>query len=124
MKLKRTGFQGGKSALIVSMMKYQEMEGIMENKDISVNPAERLLLISHSLQSIIVRKMLSNGCNMPRKSHKRGVKGSFSRKTEKRKRGISKEQVCVLCAMDRIGLEKQYMYKLCKIFVIFKLYDI
>jgi transposase-like protein len=40
---------------------------------------------------------------MPRKSHKRGVKGSFSSKTEKRKRGISKEQVCVLCAMDRTG---------------------
>ncbi len=40
---------------------------------------------------------------MPRKAHKRGVKGSFSSKTEKRKRGISKEQVCVLCAMDRTG---------------------
>jgi transposase-like protein len=40
---------------------------------------------------------------MPRKSHNRGVKGSFSSKTEKRKRGISKEQVCVLCAMDRTG---------------------
>jgi transposase-like protein len=40
---------------------------------------------------------------MPRKSHMRGVKGSKSSKTEKRKRGISKEQVCVLCAMDRVG---------------------
>lgn len=39
---------------------------------------------------------------IPRRSHKRGVKGSFSSNTEKRKRGISKEQVCVLCAMDRI----------------------
>lgn len=65
MKLKRTGFQGGKSALIVDMMKYSEMESIMESKDISVNPAKRLLLISHSLQSIIARKMLSNGYNMP-----------------------------------------------------------
>jgi transposase len=35
---------------------------------------------------------------MPRKAHKRGVKGSYSSKDEKRKRGISKEQVCVLCA--------------------------
>ncbi len=40
---------------------------------------------------------------MPRKSHERGVKGSFSKKTEKRKRGISKEQICVICAMDRTG---------------------
>ncbi|URZ03353.1 hypothetical protein CLAUR_033990 [Clostridium felsineum] len=40
---------------------------------------------------------------MPRNSHMRGVKGSKSNKTEKRKRGISKEQVCVLCAMDRVG---------------------
>ncbi|WP_432409202.1 IS1595 family transposase [Wukongibacter sp. M2B1] len=32
---------------------------------------------------------------MPRKSRKRGTKG--------RKRGISNEQVCVLCAMDRVG---------------------
>jgi hypothetical protein len=40
---------------------------------------------------------------MPRKAHKRGVKGSYSSKDEKRKRGISKEQVCVLCAMDRTG---------------------
>lgn len=65
MKLKRTDFQRGKSALIVNMMKYPEMEGIMENKDISANPAERLLLISHSLQSIIARKMLNSGYNMP-----------------------------------------------------------
>lgn len=40
---------------------------------------------------------------MPRKAHKRGVKGSRSNKDEKRKRGISREQVCVLCAMDRTG---------------------
>ena len=40
---------------------------------------------------------------MPRKARMRGVKGSKSSKTEKRKRGISKEQVCVLCAMDRVG---------------------
>lgn len=40
---------------------------------------------------------------MPRKSHKRGAKGSLSSKAEKRKRGISNEQVCVLCAMDRAG---------------------
>jgi ISXO2 transposase-like protein len=40
---------------------------------------------------------------MPRKAHKNGVKGSRSSKTEMRKRGISKEQVCVLCAMDRTG---------------------
>lgn len=40
---------------------------------------------------------------MPRKAHKRGVKGSKSSKNEKRKRGISKEQVCVLCAIDRTG---------------------
>ena len=40
---------------------------------------------------------------MPRKAHKRGVKGSYSSKDEKKKRGISKEQVCVLCAIDRTG---------------------
>lgn len=40
---------------------------------------------------------------MPRKARMRGAKGSKSSKTEKRKRGISKEQVCVLCAMDRVG---------------------
>lgn len=40
---------------------------------------------------------------MSRRVHKRGVKGSYSSKDEKRKRGISKEQVCVLCAMDRTG---------------------
>lgn len=40
---------------------------------------------------------------MPRISHKRGGKGSRSDKNEKRKRGISEEQVCVLCAKDRIG---------------------
>lgn len=40
---------------------------------------------------------------MPREPHKRGVKGSRSSKDEKRKRGISKEQVCVLCAIDRVG---------------------
>jgi len=40
---------------------------------------------------------------MPRKVHKRGIKGSYSNKDEKRKRGISREQVCVLCAMDRTG---------------------
>lgn len=32
-----------------------------------------------------------------------GVKGSRSSKNEKRKRGVSKEQVCVLCAIDRVG---------------------
>ncbi len=41
--------------------------------------------------------------SLPWKVHKRGIKGSFSSKDEKRKRGISKEQVCVLCAMDRAG---------------------
>lgn len=40
---------------------------------------------------------------MPRKAHERGVKGSRNNKEEKRKRGISQEQVCVLCAEDRIG---------------------
>lgn len=42
---------------------------------------------------------------MPRKSRRRGVKGSWNSKKnkEKRKRGISKEQVCVLCAIDRTG---------------------
>ena len=40
---------------------------------------------------------------MPREPHKRGVKGSKSSKDEKRKRGVSKEQVCVLCAIDRVG---------------------
>lgn len=56
-EVKENRFSRGRSALIVSMMKYPEMESTMENKDISVNPAERLLLISHTLQSIIVRKM-------------------------------------------------------------------
>lgn len=36
---------------------------------------------------------------MPRKARKRGVKGSNSN-GEKRKRGISREQVCVLCAKE------------------------
>lgn len=40
---------------------------------------------------------------MPRKPHKRGVKGSRSNDGEKRKRGISNQQVCVLCAIGRIG---------------------
>ncbi len=40
---------------------------------------------------------------MPRNAHKSGVKGSQRNKTEKRKRGISKEQVCILCAIDRVG---------------------
>ena len=40
---------------------------------------------------------------MPRKAHKRGVKGSRSSKDERLKRGISKEQICVLCAIDRTG---------------------
>ncbi|MBL4937800.1 IS1595 family transposase [Clostridium sp. YIM B02515] len=40
---------------------------------------------------------------MPRKAHKTGVKGSRNGKTEKLKRGISKEQICVLCAIDRAG---------------------
>ncbi len=64
-EVKENRFSGGKSALIVEIMKYPEMESIMQSKDISVNPVERLLLISHSLQSIIARKMLSNGYNMP-----------------------------------------------------------
>lgn len=76
MKLRKTGFQGGRPALIVDMMKYPEMKSIKKSKDISVSSAERLLLILHSLQSIIAVKM---------------------------KRGISKEQACVLCAMDRTG---------------------
>lgn len=38
MKLRKIGFQGGRSALIASMMKYPEMESLTENKDISVNP--------------------------------------------------------------------------------------
>ncbi|URZ14610.1 hypothetical protein CLFE_006070 [Clostridium felsineum DSM 794] len=32
-----------------------------------------------------------------------GVKGSRRSKNEKRKIGVSKEQVCVLCAIDRVG---------------------
>lgn len=40
---------------------------------------------------------------MPRKAHKRGAKGSHSSDDEKRKRGISNQQVCVMCAMDRMG---------------------
>lgn len=64
MKLRKTGFQGEKSALIVNMMKCPETESTTESKDISVNPAERLLLILHSLRSIIARKILINGYNM------------------------------------------------------------
>ncbi len=45
----------------------------------------------------------SRNFSMPRKPHKRGVKGSKPNKGEKRKRGISSQQVCVLCATDRIG---------------------
>jgi len=47
------------------MMKYPEMESITESKDISVSHAKEHLLILHYPQSIIVRKMLSNGYNMP-----------------------------------------------------------
>lgn len=64
MKLRKTDFQEGKSALIVGMMKYPEMESIRENNDISANPVIRPLQILHFLQSIIERKMLSNGYNM------------------------------------------------------------
>lgn len=45
----------------------------------------------------------SKNFTMPRESRKRGAKGSKSSKGQKRKRGISNEQVCVLCAMDRVG---------------------
>lgn len=45
----------------------------------------------------------STAFTMPREPHKRGVKGSRSSADEKRKRGISQEQVCVLCAIDRVG---------------------
>lgn len=40
---------------------------------------------------------------MPRNAHKRGTKGSHSSDGEKRKRGISIQQVCVMCAMDGMG---------------------
>jgi transposase-like protein len=52
---------------------------------------------------------------MPRKAHKRGLTNSWKSKSEeekqeqeqdkedKRKRGISNDQVCVMCAMDRMG---------------------
>ena len=40
---------------------------------------------------------------MPREPHMRGPKGSRSNKDEKRKSGISSQQVCVLCAIDRVG---------------------
>lgn len=62
MKLRKTDFQGGKSVLIVDMMKYPEMESIAESKDISASSAERLLQTLHFPQS---RRMLSNGYNMP-----------------------------------------------------------
>lgn len=65
MKLKKTDFQEGKLVLIVGMMKYPEMASARESNDISTNPGERLLLTLHFLQSIIARKMLSNGYNMP-----------------------------------------------------------
>ena len=45
----------------------------------------------------------STSFTMPRKPRKRGSKGSQNSKGSKRKRGISNEQVCVLCAMDRVG---------------------
>jgi hypothetical protein len=65
MKLRKPGFQGGKYAPIANMMKYSEVGNITESKDISVNPAERLLLTLHVLQNIIARKMLNNGYSMP-----------------------------------------------------------
>ncbi|WP_315077495.1 IS1595 family transposase [uncultured Clostridium sp.] len=40
---------------------------------------------------------------MPRRPHKRWVKGSRSSEDEPRRRRISRNQVCVLCAMDREG---------------------
>lgn len=41
---------------------------------------------------------------MPRKAYKRGVKQDTSNpKKEKRKRGLSKEQISVMCAIDRSG---------------------
>lgn len=39
---------------------------------------------------------------MPRKSYHRGIKGPNS-DGEKRRRGISNDQICVVCAIDRIG---------------------
>lgn len=64
MKLRKTDFQGGKSALIARMMKYPEMESITESKDISVSLVERPLLTLHVLQSITARKMLISGYYM------------------------------------------------------------
>ena len=40
---------------------------------------------------------------MPREHHMRGPKGSRSNTDKKRKRCILNQQVCVLCAVDRVG---------------------
>lgn len=45
-------------------MKYPEMGSITENKNISANPAKRLLPTLRFLQSIIEKKMSINGYNM------------------------------------------------------------
>lgn len=47
--------------------------------------------------------ILELGFIMPRKPHKRCVKGSKSDKNETRKRCISNQQICALCAEDRTG---------------------
>lgn len=41
--------------------------------------------------------------SLPRQSYKRGVKGSQPDLGVKRKKGISNDQVCVVCALDRTG---------------------
>lgn len=40
---------------------------------------------------------------MPRKPYKRGPKSKPSNQEDKKKRGISKNQVSVMCVTDRLG---------------------
>ncbi len=53
-------------------------------------------------ESFMENHKKSKVLKMPRTSRKRGLKGKNSSKV-KRKRGISSELVCVVCAKDRVG---------------------
>jgi len=59
-RLKRTDSPREKSAPTVGMRKYQEMASSIANKDISVSPAERPLLILHVHPVTTVRKILKS----------------------------------------------------------------
>lgn len=60
-EVKENRFSKGKVCPTVGMRKYQEMASSIANKDISVSPAERPLLILHVHPVTTVRKILKSG---------------------------------------------------------------